>query len=93
MITRFRLAPDVAIIDCSMRGACSLVEKAADEFRNVKTVGIVSALHHCGECARRLTGTLRDPDDIAEDRSPNCADLVQRLLRKQLHYTSPATAS
>ena len=92
MIARFQLAPDVLIIDCSIHGACSLAEKVTKEVRNAEIVGIVSTLHHCEECAQRLTGTLRDPDDIAGDRIPSCADLVEQLLRKQKHHNGHATA-
>ena len=93
LITRFHLAPDVLIIDCSIHGACSFAEKVAQEVRNVEIIGILSDSHHCKECAKRLTGTILNPDDIMSDRIPNCADLIERLLRKQLHHNGHATAT
>ena len=93
IIIRFQLTPDVVMIDCSIRGACSLVEKVADDFRKVKFIGIVSALHHCQQCATKLTGTLSDPEDTAPDRIPYCADLIQRLLGKHVHHSGHTTAT
>jgi hypothetical protein len=93
MITRFHLAPELLIIDCSIPGACALAEKVAKEVRNVKIVAIVSAVHDCEGCAQRLTGTLLDPDEIAADRIPNCADLVEQLLRKHKHHDGHAATT
>lgn len=93
MITRVRLIPDVLLIDCRTRGACLLVEQVAGEFPKVGILGIVSALHHCQGCATRLTGTFHDPDDTTPDRIPDCADLVQRFLRKPSRHNGHATAN
>jgi hypothetical protein len=82
MITRFQLAPDALVIDCSIRGACSLAANVAKEFRNVKIVGVVSDNDHCEECAERLAATLNGPNARALDPIPHCADLIQSLLRK-----------
>lgn len=92
MIMRFRLAPDVLMIDCSIRKVCSFAEEIADECRKVKIIGIVSARSECDQCAEQLAAILRDPDDIAPDRIPHCADLVEHLLRRQLHHNGHTTA-
>ena len=93
MIIRFRLAPDVLIIDCSIRNACSLVQQIAETHRNVKIIGIVSARSECKQCAKQLATRLRDPDDVASDRIPHCADLIEPLLRKQSHHSGHTTPS
>jgi len=61
--------------------------------RKVEIVGIVSALHHCEECATKLAETLRDPDDTEADLIPGCADLAQRLLGRQSHHGGNAPMS
>jgi hypothetical protein len=92
MITRFQLAPDALVIDCSIRGACSLAAKIAEAFRNVEIVGIVSTTHRCEECAERPAAILDDSNDKASDPIPHCADLIQSLLRKQSPHDDDSPA-
>ncbi len=90
MIVRFGLAPDVLIIDCGIKGACSLAETVAQGLRKVEIVGVVSSRNRCEDCAQRL-GTILHQDDLAVDRISTCADLVEQLLRKQLHHNGHAS--
>src|SRR5689334_1499966 len=70
MIARFRLDPDVVVIDCKSPDACSFAEGVAKERRDVEIIGIVCEHYYCKECAERLAATFRDPDDEAPDRIP-----------------------
>src|SRR5215472_11236610 len=92
IITRFQLAPDAMVLDCSIAGACSLAAKIAGEFRNVEIVGLVSTTRHCEECTKRLAATLSDSNGTAPDPIPRCADLIQSLLREQSHHDDDSTA-
>ena len=82
MITRFQLSPDALVIDCSIRGACSLAANVAEEFRNVKIVGVASDNDHCEECAERLAAILNGSNAKPLDPIPRYADLIQSLLRQ-----------
>lgn len=85
MMARFQLSPDLLVIDCSSPDACSFAESILKERPDVKIIGVVSERSHCEECATRLVATFRDPEDQAPERIPNCADIIQRLLRGDLH--------
>jgi hypothetical protein len=85
MMTRFQLSPDLLVIDCSSPDACSFAESIIKERPDVKVIGVISEGYPCEECASRLAATFRDPEDQAPERIPNCADIIQRLLRGNLH--------
>src|SRR5215472_8074591 len=73
MLRRFRLAPDVLVIDCTVPGACSFAEGMAEQRRRAGILGIVSAGHQCEECAGLLAKTLHKLDDASPERnSPLC---------------------
>ena len=82
LITRFRLDPEVVVIDCTSREACSFAEGIAEQGGNVEIIGIVSAQYQCDEFPQRLAATFCHPDDEAPERISHCADVVQTLLRK-----------
>jgi hypothetical protein len=86
MLTRFRLRPDVLVVDCSYPGACSFAEGIAKECPELKIIAIVSTRYQCKNCAERLAVTLRDPDDTAPERIPHCAEVVCGLLKKRIRF-------
>ena len=83
---RYRLSPDVLVIDCSYPGACSFAEGIAKGRPEVKIVGIVSKRYHCKKCANWLAVTLRDPDDTAPERIPHCVEVVWGLLKNRIRF-------
>ena len=84
MISRFQLNPDVLVINCGSPDACSFAEGLAKEHLDVEIIGIASERYQCLECADRLAATLHSSDEEAPERIPHCANVVQRLLSKQL---------
>ena len=93
MLRRFRLAPDVLVIDCTLPGGCSFAEGVAEQLGSLAVLGIVSAGHQCEECAELLAKTLFKPDDTSPGRIPYCADVIQQLRRKRLGHDGHANAS
>jgi hypothetical protein len=93
MLRRFKLAPDVLIIDCSVPGACSFAEGMAEQLRSLGILGIVSDGYQCEQCAALLARTLSKPDDTSPDRVLFCADMIQQLLRKVLGHNAHANAN
>jgi hypothetical protein len=93
MLRRFRLAPDVLVIDCMVPGACSFAEGMAEQLRSVGILGIVSGGHQCEECVGLLAKTLHRPDDTLPERIPHCADVIQQVLRRGLGHDGHANAT
>jgi|SRR5215472_7581903 len=93
MLRRFKLAPDVLIIDCSVPGACSFAEGMAEQLRSLGILGIVSDGYQCEQCAELLARTLSKPDDTSPDRVLFCADMIHQLLRKVLGHNGYANAN
>jgi hypothetical protein len=93
MLRRFRLAPDVLVIDCTVPGACSFAEGMAEKRRSLGILGIVSAGHQCEECAELLAKTLSKMDDTSPERIPFCADVIQQVLRRGLGHDGHANAT
>lgn len=93
LLQHYGLAPDVLIIDCTIPNACSFAEGVGEQLGNLAIIGIVSAGHQCEECADLLAKTLSKPDDTSPERIPNCADVIQALLRKGLDHEGHANAN
>ena len=93
MLQRFRLAPDVLVIDCTVPGACSFAEGVAEQLGSLGIIGIVSAGHQCKECAELLAKTLSKSDVTSPERIPYCADVIQALLRRALGHNGHANAN
>ena len=93
MLQRFRIAPDVLVIDCAVPGACSFVKRVAEQRGSLAILGIVSTGHRCEECAELLAKTLFKPDDTSPERIPYCADVIQHLLRQRSGHDGHANAS
>ena len=93
MLQRFRLVPDVLVIDCSVPGACSFTKMVAEQFGSPGILGIVSAGHSCEGCAELLAKTLFTPDDTSPERITYCADVIQQLLRKRIGRHGHANAN
>jgi hypothetical protein len=93
MLRRFRLAPDVLVIDCTVPGACSFAEGMVEQRRSLGILGIVSAGHQSEECAKLLAKTLHRPDDTSPERIPYCADVIQQVLRKELGHDGHVNAT
>lgn len=83
MITHFRLAPGVLVINCGSPGVCAFAEGVAKERRDVQIVAMVSDRSQCKRCAPLLAAKLRDPEDQAPEQIPHCADIIQDLVREQ----------
>jgi cobyrinic acid a,c-diamide synthase len=83
LITRFRLEPEVLVINCGSPGACALAEGVAKERRDVQIIGVISDRFQCRKCAALLAAQFRDPEDQSPERIPHCADVIQALLREQ----------
>src|SRR5579872_5178348 len=77
MITKFRLDPDLLVINCGSPGACACAEGIAKERQDVEIIAIVTDRYQCKKCAQRLAAQLRAPEDEAPERIPHCADLIQ----------------
>ena len=93
MLQRFRLTPDVLVINCALPGACSFAQGVAAQVGSLAILGIVSASHRCEECAELLAKTLSKPDDTSPERIPYCADVIQQVLLKGLGDDGHANAS
>ena len=93
MISRFRLDPDLLVINCGSPGACSFAEELLKQRRDVQIVGVVSERYQCRKCASRLAAQFRDPDDEAPERIPYCADVIQALVKEQRRRDRHATGN
>lgn len=81
LTTRFRLNPDVLVIDCSIPDASSFAEQIMKERPEVKIIGIISDSYDCKKLANQLVATFRDPDETGPELICYCASVIERLLR------------
>lgn len=82
-MTRYRLDPDILVINCKSPGACPLAEELAQRHKSVRVVAMVSERFQCNKCAGRIAARLRDPEDELPEAIPHCADVIEALVNEQ----------
>jgi NAD(P)-dependent dehydrogenase (short-subunit alcohol dehydrogenase family) len=90
LLTRFRLNPDLLVIDRSSPDASSSAERLMKKRPEVKIIGIVSDGYACEKLANQLVATFRDPDDTGPERISHCAAVIEQLLRAHLRLIQDA---
>ena len=81
-VERFRLRPDILLINCGSPGACTLAEELATQHKGIRVVAMISERFQCKKCAGRLAARLRDPEDALPAGIPHCADVIEALVNQ-----------
>ncbi len=82
-LARFRLEPDLIVLNCRIPGACSVAGEIAGKRPHVHILALMSDGNECAECSGLITSRLHDPEDKAPDRIPSFVDLIQRIMNPQ----------
>lgn len=82
LLGKFRLNPDLVIVNCALPKACAFAESVAAQRPGVKLLGITSERHQCRECAGQMAATFRDPEDRGPEKIAHCAGVIETLLER-----------
>ncbi len=91
LLTKFRLRPDVMVVNCACAGASSFVRSLSKSAAGVQIVAITSGRRNCRECGQVLAAMFRHPEDRQLDGVERCAGVIQVLVKQLRRHARRAS--